>query len=203
MDPMRPYPANYAIGLLFVMSMHMLFNGVAALLYPSIFTTGYIGGDAFQYYYIGIGTTEFVMLLMLIARSGMAYKVTLALLIGLIGVNAFFLFSQINDGFDLGLQASLTVASLALLLLPSVREYYRGWSVGDLPGIEHRKCVHGNAIHFYGKYVATVWSSRINCCSGHRRQRIRLQRWVSGSDMRWRSITRPWSSEWTSSRAAR
>lgn len=136
MESMRPYPGNYAMGLLFVMSMHMLFNGIAALLFPEIFETGYIGGNVFQYVYIGIGVTEFIMMLLLIAKSGIAYRITLALLIGLIIMNAYFVFRKNGDVFDLQLQAILAIASLVLLLLPSVRKYYNNWSIGDLPKLD-------------------------------------------------------------------
>lgn len=136
MESMRPYPGNYAMGLLFVMSMHMLFNGIAALLFPEIFETGYIGGNVFQYVYIGIGVTEFIMMLLLIAKSGIAYRITLALLIGLIIMNAYFMFRNNGDVFDLQLQAILAIASLVLLLLPSVRKYYNNWSIGDLPKLD-------------------------------------------------------------------
>ena len=136
MESMRPYPGNYAMGLLFVMSMHMLFNGIAALLFPEIFETGYIGGNVFQYVYIGIGVTEFIMMLLLIAKSGIAYRITLALLIGLIIMNAYFVFGNNGDVFDLQLQAILAIASLVLLLLPSVRKYYNNWSIGGLPKLD-------------------------------------------------------------------
>ncbi|MBR1452238.1 MAG: hypothetical protein IJ592_01920, partial [Candidatus Methanomethylophilaceae archaeon] len=119
MDSMRPYPGNYAMGLLFVMSMHMLFNGISALLFPEIFDTGYIGGNVFQYVYIGIGVTEFVMMLLLIIRSGIAYRITLAVLIGLMLMNVYFLFDHDRAVFDLELQAVLAIASLILLLFPS------------------------------------------------------------------------------------
>jgi len=133
---MRPYPGNYAMGLLFVMSMHMLFNGISALLFPEIFDTGYIGGNVFQYVYIGIGVTEFVMMLLLIIRSGIAYRITLAVLIGLMLMNVYFLFDHDRAVFDLELQAVLAIASLILLLFPSVRDYYRNWSLGDIPKLD-------------------------------------------------------------------
>ncbi|MBQ7621754.1 MAG: hypothetical protein IJV47_06075 [Candidatus Methanomethylophilaceae archaeon] len=136
MDSMRPYPGNYAMGLLFVMSMHMLFNGISALLFPEIFDTGYIGGNVFQYVYIGIGVTEFVMMLLLIIRSGIAYRITLAVLIGLMLMNVYFLFDHDRAVFDLELQAVLAIASLILLLFPSVRDYYRNWSLGDIPKLD-------------------------------------------------------------------
>ncbi|MBQ7978897.1 MAG: hypothetical protein IJ248_04010 [Candidatus Methanomethylophilaceae archaeon] len=136
MDSMRPYPGNYAMGLLFVMSMHMLFNGISALLFPEIFDTGYIGGNVFQYVYIGIGVTEFVMMLLLIIRSGIAYRITLAVLIGLMLMNVYFLFDHDRAVFDLELQAVLAIASLILLLFPSVRDYYRNWSFGDIPKLD-------------------------------------------------------------------
>ncbi len=136
MDSMRPYPGNYAMGLLFVMSMHMLLNGISALLFPEIFDTGYIGGNVFQYVYIGIGVTEFVMMLLLIIRSGIAYRITLAVLIGLMLMNVYFLFYQDIAVFDLELQAILAIVSLILLLFPSVRAYYKNWSLGDIPKLE-------------------------------------------------------------------
>ncbi len=136
MGSMRPYPGNYAMGLLFVMSMHMLFNGISALLFPEIFDTGYIGGNVFQYVYIGIGVTEFVMMLLLIIRSGIAYRITLAVLIGLMLMNVYFLFDHDRAVFDLELQAVLAIASLILLLFPSVRDYYRNWSLGDIPKLD-------------------------------------------------------------------
>ncbi len=136
MDSMRPYPGNYAMGLLFVMSMHMLFNGISALLFPEIFDTGYIGGNVFQYVYIGIGVTEFVMMLLLIIRSGIAYRITLAVLIGLMLMNVYFLFDHDRAVFDLELQAVLAIASLILLLFPSVRDYYRNWSLGNIPKLD-------------------------------------------------------------------
>ena len=83
----RPYPANYAIGLLFVMSLHMLFNGVAAILFPEAFESGYFGGGTYQLLYIGIGVTEFIMMLLLLVKSGIAYRLTLLLLISIIMMN--------------------------------------------------------------------------------------------------------------------
>ena len=133
---MRPYLANYAIGLLFVMSMHMLFNGVSALLFPSVFGGGYIGGNVFQFVYIGIGVTEALMLVMLLLKSGIAYRITLVLLAGLIVLNVCSLFNGDILQFDLQLQGILGTASFALLLMPNVRKYYREWTIGKMPAFE-------------------------------------------------------------------
>lgn len=133
----RPYPANYAMGLLFVMSLHMLFNGATAILFPEAFHTGYFGGEAFQILYVGIGVTEFVMFLLLLAKSGIAYRLTLILLAAIVLMDVYYLFNTDKALFDLGLQGILGVIAFALLILPKVREYYRNWSIVDIPVIKN------------------------------------------------------------------
>jgi len=136
MGPDRPYPGNYAMGILFVMSIHMLFNGVAALLFPEIFETGYIGGKIFQLVYIGVGVLEFCMMLLLLIGSGIAYRITLITLAVIMALNLYYIFSDNEMGFDLGLQGILAVVAFLLLLTPSVRKFYRKISLGDITILE-------------------------------------------------------------------
>ena len=58
MEEHYSYPANYAMGIMLVMSFHLLFEGTVALVFPEVFDTGYLSHQYYQLLYIGLGALE-------------------------------------------------------------------------------------------------------------------------------------------------
>lgn len=132
----RPYLVNYALGIIFVMSVHLLFNGVAALAFPELFNTSWYKGEFFQVLFIGVGIVEMIMFVSLYIGSGIAYKFTLLLLMGILAATVIYISWKEDFAFDITIQSVLSVVCLVLLLTPRVRRYYKNWSLGELPSFE-------------------------------------------------------------------
>jgi len=132
----RPYLANYAIGLIFVMSLHLLLNGITALLFPELFDDKYLSGETYQIIFIGLGIMEFVVFLLMYMESGIGYKLAIIIMITVMTLTIFDVLGENVYGFDILLQLILGTVVLFILLTPNVREYYRNWSLGKIPNID-------------------------------------------------------------------
>ena len=136
MEEHYSYPANYAMGIMLVMSFHLLFEGTVALVFPEVFDTGYLSHQYYQLLYIGLGALEFIVFVMLFNGSGVGYKIAILLIIVILILNVYNIVTDIPYGFDMALQGILGSITMVILLMPSVRRYYNNWSIGELPTLK-------------------------------------------------------------------
>ncbi len=136
MEEHYSYLANYAMGIMLVMSFHLLFEGTVALMFPEIFDTGYLSHQAYQIVYVGLGALEFIVFVMLANESGIGYKLAILLIIVILVLNVYNIVDDIPYGFDMALQGILGSITMVILLMPSVRRYYNNWSIGELPALK-------------------------------------------------------------------
>ncbi|MBO7351940.1 MAG: hypothetical protein J6U12_03380 [Candidatus Methanomethylophilaceae archaeon] len=130
------YLANYAMGIMLVMSFHLLFEGTVALLFPYLFDTGYLSHQTYQIVYVGLGVLEFIVFVMLFNESGIGYKLAIILIAVILALNVYNIVTDIPYGFDMALQGILGSITLVILLMPSVRRFYNNWSIGELPTLK-------------------------------------------------------------------
>jgi len=132
----RPYIANYAIGLIFVMGVHMVFNGIVCTVYPEIFINDYVDALGFEMFFFGVGGWELLISATLFLKSGIAHKFALLSLALIVILTVGNMLMRGTLGFDIWMQTALGAASLVILLLKDVRRFYNNWSLGDLPRID-------------------------------------------------------------------
>ncbi len=131
-----PYAAKYAIGLLIVMSVHMLFNVITTLSYPEHFDYSDYPLYIYVAFFAGTCIWEAMLALLLFLRSGISYKFTIISLIALMLLNLHNILIGGHLVFDISIQALLSIVSLIALMPKSVRSFYNNWSLGDLPEME-------------------------------------------------------------------
>ncbi len=136
MEEHYSYLANYAMGIMLVMSFHLMFEGTVALMFPEIFDTGYLSHQYYQLLYVGMGALEFIIFVMLFNGSGVGYKLAILLVIVILILNVYNIVTDIPYGFDMALQGILGSITMVILLMPSVRRYYNNWSIGELPALK-------------------------------------------------------------------
>jgi hypothetical protein len=136
MEEHYSYLANYAMGIMLVMSFHLMFEGTVALMFPEIFDTGYLSHQYYQLLYVGMGALEFIIFVMLFNESGVGYKLAILLVIVILILNVYNIVTDIPYGFDMALQGILGSITMVILLMPSVRRYYNNWSIGELPALK-------------------------------------------------------------------
>ncbi len=136
MEEHYSYLANYAMGIMLVMSFHLMFEGTVALMFPEIFDTGYLSHQYYQLLYVGMGALEFIIFVMLFNESGVGYKLAILLVIVILILNVYNIVTDIPYGFDMALQGILGSITMVILLMPSVRRYYINWSIGELPALK-------------------------------------------------------------------
>ncbi len=126
----RPYLANYAIGLIMLIGIHMLFNIILSIFYPDYFQNEYFTSFYFQIFFLGAEIILTTLAVSLFFGSGIGYKITILVVGGLL----LFYNVSVMIGGDFGaymwFEMILCGLCLALLLIPkSVRQYYKGWNI--------------------------------------------------------------------------
>ena len=133
MDYDRPYLSNYATGILIVMGFHMGVNFCSVILFPEWYQSSRFSSSFFMAVFGAVTAWELILALGLFLRSGLAHKLSiLSMVLIVVLITANILIGG-TIGFDIMFQIVLAIAVLVLILTPSLREYYRGWSLGKIP----------------------------------------------------------------------
>lgn len=132
----RPLLANYAIGLLLVMAMHLFFYSWAAEFVEGMDPIELLYLRSSFYPLITLAIAEMVLTMLLYLGSGIAHKVSIVfmafiIVLMLVNMNSDNQFLE----FDLNIQLILGVVVLALLLCPPVWLYYANSTFGRHPSM--------------------------------------------------------------------
>ena len=132
----RPYLANYAIGLLLVMSLHMFFNTLISYFYSGVQTLYEYDDYLSPIVLMAISAMEILLVVMLYLGSGVAYKLAFVFIGFVIVITIFDMYTENVFFFNIWIQTVLGIITLILLLMPSVRRYYDNYSFGRRPSMD-------------------------------------------------------------------
>jgi hypothetical protein len=130
MESERPYPAKYAIGLLVVMGFHMVFNAYSLLDYPYEVPGYDIKGTYILVLFCGVAAWEFIEAISLYRGSCLFHKLAVISSVVLLIAISIGAYKQEVISYDIWFHSILSLAVLIILLFPSVRNHYRGWTLG-------------------------------------------------------------------------
>ena len=124
----RPYAANYAIGFMFVIGINLLFQSMCALTYPDMMK---LSADVHEnaYAVLSISAAMLALSILLLFGVSAAHKATIAFMSATIVEIWALLLQEFTMPMDIVnvVLVLLSVASVALLLTNSCREYYRNY----------------------------------------------------------------------------
>lgn len=132
----RPYLVNYAIGLLVVMGFHMLFNAVTIYLYPESIPEGILKGWTRIAFIAGVAVWEFVMAFSVFIGSGIGYRLAVLSMFLILILTIVNIAVRGGGNFDLGMQTFLAVICLVFLLKKETRDFFKNWSLGEMPKMD-------------------------------------------------------------------
>ena len=136
MDKERPFAANYVVGCLIAMSLHMIFNSLAAYLYPEIYDSPLFKGEVAQIIFVITAVWEICLAICIMLRSGLAYRLCLITVPLMFAITVLSMISVEDTTYDAWIQALLAALCIVIMLLPSMRSAYNDWSLPKMPELD-------------------------------------------------------------------
>ena len=125
----RPFVANYVIGLLIAMAVHMSYQVFAALVLYDPDIPEMILSNRQKLLFTGVIIWDSLLVAGLLLNSGIAYKVAIVTQVILITTVLWYMINDNDIAFYIGLEIVLSTLCLILLLFPSMRRFYKGWTL--------------------------------------------------------------------------
>ena len=130
-----PGRVKYALGLMFVMATHMMFNTVMSLFFPDVYQTPLLQSVYYQVLFIGVSIWEYILIIFMYLGSGLFHKLALFSLFWALALTVANLLVGGTFGVDFWLHITLAAIVFVMLITKPSREFYHNWSLGERPSM--------------------------------------------------------------------